>query len=122
MKTRTWIFLFVLLLLLCGGLSVYLFHSGSAVGVDARFAEISSHGEVIATVALHLDRELTVKNGDSYNVVSVKDGKIAVTEASCPDHYCMHRGFCNSGPEIVCLPNRLVIRFLGEQTVDAMVG
>ena len=51
-----------------------------------------------------------------------KDGKIAVTEASCPDHYCMKRGFCNSGTEIVCLPNRLVIQFLDAQEIDAAVG
>ena len=49
-------------------------------------------------------------------------GKIAVTEATCPDHYCMKRGFCASGMDIVCLPNKLVIHFIGEQTVDAAAG
>ena len=47
---------------------------------------------------------------------------IAVTAATCPDHYCMHRGFCDRGTQIVCLPNRLVIRFLGEQNIDAVAG
>ena len=54
--------------------------------------------------------------------VIVENGKIAVTEASCPDHYCMNRGFCASGTDIVCLPNKLVIHFLGTQTVDAAAG
>ena len=49
-------------------------------------------------------------------------GAIYATEATCPDHCCMKRGFCASGTDIVCLPNRLVIHFLGAQTVDAAVG
>ena len=56
------------------------------------------------------------------NVITVKGGKIAVTEASCPDHYCMHRGFCDSGLQIVCLPNKLEIRFTGKQDIDGVVG
>ena len=57
-----------------------------------------------------------------YADLAVKDGKIAVTQASCPDHHCMARGFCNSGAQIVCLPNRLVIEFLGDQEIDAAIG
>ena len=119
MKTKTWILLFALLLIACLGLSMPLLMPGEA----ATHAQITSWGQVIKTVDLHIDQEFTVETpeGDR-NTVTVRNGKIAVTEASCPDHYCMNRGFCNSGTEIVCLPNRLVIHFLGEQTIDAIVG
>ena len=119
MKTKAWIVLFAVLLAVCAFFS-YPLLSGS--GEAAASAQITSNGELVATVVLSQDREFTVKNGDSYNVITVKDGKIAVTEATCPDHYCMKRGFCNSGTEIVCLPNRLVISFLGPQEVDAISG
>jgi hypothetical protein len=56
------------------------------------------------------------------NTISVKDGKIAVTQADCPDHYCMDRGFCDGGAQIVCLPNRLVIKFVAPQEIDGVVG
>ena len=56
------------------------------------------------------------------NTVTVRDGKVAVTQADCPDHYCMDRGWCDSGTPIVCLPNRLVLKFVGKQTVDGAVG
>ena len=118
MKTRTWILLFAVLLLICGGLSFYMLLPKEAAG----FAEIRSQGEVVKTVSLHLDQQFTVETTDGFNTVTVQDGKIAVTEASCPDRYCMHRGFCDSGTEIVCLPNRLVIKFLGQQDVDMAVG
>ena len=83
----------------------------------------TKHIQVIKTVDLRIDQEFTVENGNhGYNAITVRDGKIGVSEATCPDHYCMKRGYCNSGTEIVCLPNRLVIRFLGEQEIDAIVG
>ena len=119
MKTKTWILLFILLLTACLALSIPLLIPGEA----ASHAEITSQGKVLKTVDLHIDQEFTVETPEGgRNVVTVKDGKIAVTEANCPDHYCMNRGYCNSGTQIVCLPNRLVIRFLGEQTIDAVVG
>ena len=119
MKTRNWIILIAAILAVCLGLSVFLMLPGEA----ADHAEIWSHGERLNTVSLHVDQEFTVTTPDGgSNTVTVQDGKIAVTEANCPDHYCMHRGFCNSGAQIVCLPNRLVIIFVEETEIDMVVG
>ena len=119
MKTRSWIVIFSVILAVCLGASFYFFSPGEA----STHAEIARQGQVVKTVDLRIDQEFTVdsENG-GYNTVTVKDGKIAVTQASCPDHYCMKRGFCNSGTEIVCLPNRMTIRFLGVQEIDAVIG
>ena len=117
MKTKYWILALFLLLALCLGLTVL-----TMGGEAASRARITSNGEVIRTVDLSFDQAFTVETEEGYNVVTVKDGKIAVTEASCPDHHCMARGFCNSGTQIVCLPNRLVIEFLGEAEIDGIVG
>lgn len=115
MKTKTWIIFIAALLALCLAASIYILLPREA----AAFAEISSDGLVVKTVRLSEDQEFTVKteNGGE-NTVTVRAGKIAVTAANCPDGYCMARGFCDSGTQIVCLPNKLIIRFLGEQTVD----
>ncbi|HIT33390.1 MAG TPA: NusG domain II-containing protein [Candidatus Faecousia intestinigallinarum] len=117
MKTRTWIFLLALLLAVCAALSLPLFSQQAA-----ERAEIWSDGVLLATWDLAVDQEMTVKSPYGENVVTVSHGKIAVTQATCPDHYCMARGFCAGGAEIVCLPNRLVIRFLGESDVDVAIG
>ena len=114
MKTKHWILLFGVLAALCLALSLPLLNQD-----QARFAKITSKGREVKTVDLQIDQEFTV---DGKNTVTVKDGKIAVTWADCPDHYCMKRGFCSGGTDIVCLPNRLVIEFLGEQEVDAAIG
>ena len=117
MKTKYYIAILALTVLLCLGLTLL-----TMGGEEASRAKITSDGQLIRVVDLAVDQEFTVETGDGYNIVTVKDGKIAVTEASCPDHYCMKRGFCTGGTDIVCLPNRLVITFLGEQEVDAAIG
>ena len=119
MKSKFWILLFAVLLLLCIGISIPIF-----MGNESAFsAQIISDGQIVKTVLLSQEQEFTVTSpqGGS-NTVTVRDGKIAVTQADCPDHYCMLRGFCGGGTEIVCLPNKLIIRFLGEQEIDAIVG
>ena len=121
MKTKYWIAGLCLLLVLCIGLSIPLLLPSEA----AVYAEISTEGTVNRIVDLRINQEFTVHSDAGSNTVTVTDGKIAVTAATCPDHYCMERGYCNSGTPIVCLPNRLVIRFTGEgpaDGIDAVVG
>lgn len=117
MKNKTWILLIGILLLACVGLSAVLLSGGRA-----GYAEIWSEGKLLYTLDLNVDTEITVQTEAGSNTITVKDGKIAVTAATCPDHYCMHRGFCSGGLQIVCLPNRLEIRFTDTQGVDGVVG
>ena len=119
MKSKVWIILLAVILVLSAVLSVVLLAPGEA----AAQAEIYSDGKLIKTVNLFEFQEFTVTTPDGgVNTVTVQGGKIAVTQANCPDSYCMARGYCNAGAQIVCLPNRLVIRFAGQQEIDAAVG
>ena len=118
MKTKYWIILFSALLAFCLGLGIFLMLPGE----DATHARIISGGKVLHTVDLRLDQEFEISNGSGRNIVTVSGGKIGVTEANCPDHYCMARGMCAGGTQIVCLPNGLVIEFLGQQPIDAIIG
>ena len=118
MKSKYYIVIFAAVLALCIVLSVLLLvPRGGASQV-----EIWSDGVLIDTWPLAVNQSITVGYGDGYNVVTVKGGKVAVTEADCPDQYCMQRGFCDGGAQIVCLPHRLVLKFVGEQEVDFVVG
>ena len=118
MKTKTWILWISLALLLCVGLSVWLL----LPGLPAEAVQVISEGKVLYTLPLNTDTQVTVTTALGSNVVAVKDGKVAVIEADCPDHYCMDRGWCNSGAQIVCLPNRLVLAFTGAQSIDGVSG
>ena len=118
MKNGIWIILIAAILVACLALSIFLLRPSG----PAAYAEIWSEGKLLHTLPLAVDRQITVETQLGTNVITVKGGKIAVTEASCPDHYCMQRGFCSSGAQIVCLPNRLVIEFLGETEIDGISG
>lgn len=118
MKTKTWALLLGLALAVCVGLSIWLLQPGQT----ADRIEIWSEGELKYTLSLHMDQTITITTATGINTVTIQNGAVAVTEANCPDHYCMQRGYCDGGADIVCLPNRLVIRFLGPQKIDGVVG
>ena len=118
MKTKTWIMIIAGALAVCLGLSIWVLWPGE----PAARAEIWVDGGLYRTVELGTDQEFTVVSENGSNTVTVKDGKIAVTAADCPDHYCMERGFCDSGAQIVCLPNKVIIKFVGEQEIDGAAG
>ena len=117
MKNKHWILIFGAVLALC--LVLVLLPAQDTPSDLARI----KYGDKTTTVDLRIDQEMVFESADgSYNAVTVKDGKIAVTEANCPDQYCVRQGFCNSGEQIVCLPHKLVISFIGESEIDGFVG
>ena len=118
MKNRIWIIAIAVILAVCLALSIWLLRPSE----PAAYAQVWSEGKLLHTLPLAIDQQLTVATDKGTNVITVKDGRIAVTQADCPDGYCMDRGFCSGGLQIVCLPNELEIRFLGEQDVDGVVG
>ena len=117
MKTKTWVILLSALLMVCLGLSLWLLRPQ-----QAGYAQVWSDGKLIHTLDLQVDRVVEVNNDSGSNRIEVRDGKIAVTEADCPDHHCINRGFCSGGVQIVCLPNKLVIKFVGSTEVDGVAG
>lgn len=70
-----------------------------------------------------LDRDGEFQVSGSYeNLVVVKDGRVAVTESTCPGGDCVHSGWISApGRSIVCLPNRVEVRLTGGDGVDAVV-
>ena len=54
----------------------------------------------------------------------VKNGKIRLTEASCPDKICEKTGYIgSSGQSIICVPNKITVSVAGsDESVDVTVG
>ena len=117
MKTKSWAILLSVLLAVSLGLSLWLLRPQQAA-----YAQVWSDGKLIHTLDLNVDRVVEVKTDSGSNRIEIRDGQIAVTDADCPDHYCMDRGFCSGGVQIVCLPNKLVIRFVGATEIDGVAG
>ena len=78
---------------------------------------ILSDGEVIETIDLSSspDREFVIETELRSNTIRIKDGRISVIDADCPDRTCVSMGELSSElTPIVCLPHRLIIRFIGD--------
>ena len=86
-------------------------------------AEIYQEGELLKTVALDEDTSFAVI-GKYTNVITVKNGRIAITASDCPGEDCVHSGAIrSSGRSIVCLPNGVEVRVVNAQSdVDFVVG
>ena len=103
MKKKEFLFIIGILLLaliLWGGLKFF----GSN---DYGTVKIETDGELYGIYSLSEDQVIII--GDT-NICEIKDGKIRMTEASCPDHLCIQQGAIDTrGGMIVCLPNKIVI-------------
>ncbi len=83
-------------------------------------AEVWADGALYKTLDLTEDAALRVETERGWNELEVRDGKVSVTAASCPDGDCVRCGAKNSGAPIVCLPNRVSIRFADDGGVDGV--
>ena len=117
MKTKTWIALLTVAAAVCLGLSLWLLWPKG----EAQTVKVISQGEVKYILPLNEDTRIQITTELGTNEVTVKGGKVAVTHADCPDGYCVARGWCSGGTQIVCLPNRLVLEFSGGG-IDAVSG
>ena len=102
-----WISLFTLLAVVSISVILIKFSQNNT----GKTAKIYSDNKLIRTVILNKDDEFTVENGDNYNIVRIKNGKISVVEANCKNQICVKQGETDrSLLPIVCVPNGLVIK------------
>lgn len=49
------------------------------------------------------------------NLIEIKDGRVHVEEADCPNQDCVHQGWIDAaGQQIVCLPHKLTVDIVDE--------
>lgn len=87
--------------------------------IEQPIAEIYVGGELYRTVDLQEDTEFIVQSEYGSNTVKVASGKISVIAADCPDKVCIRSGGIAGGAvPIICLPHRLEIRIVSNDTDD----
>ncbi len=87
---------------------------------------VDVNGKTAYTFALDKDRTFSVPGPCGETVIEIKDKKVRVKEAHCPNKLCEKQGWVAKGA-IVCLPNRIVISVGGKaanspRDVDAITG
>lgn len=95
-------------------------------GYDKTYAEITVNGEVYKTVSLseHSGEDIfEVKTDEGINIIKVKDNKIGIIEADCPDQVCMNPEYIEkAGQSLVCLPHKVMIEVKGISDDDVILS
>lgn len=74
-------------------------------------AEITIDGTIYGVYDLDTPQIIDTGTG---NILEIKDGRIRMTDADCPDRLCLHEAAAGrTGETIVCLPHKLSVRILG---------
>ncbi len=85
-------------------------------------AVVRSDGNIICEISLLSDSQTNIESFGYNFTLTVKNGKIAVTYAECPDKVCFHTGYISKpGQTIVCLPAKVTIELenRGKASFDA---
>ena len=76
-------------------------------GADAGTVVVTVRGAEIYRASLATDAVIVTPDGG--NTITVKDGTVTMTAASCPDGLCVAAGPAKPGKPVVCLPNGVVV-------------
>ena len=116
MTNRIWIIVFSVVALLC--LAIWLFISNASS--QSKVVGIYKDGSLVEKIDLNSvtgEREITLSGDFGDNVILVSNGRIEMKSADCPDKLCVKHGeLKSSSSPIVCLPNKVVIKF--EENTD----
>lgn len=87
-------------------------------GTSPNTVKITISGLEYASYSLYNDREVEISNGYGNNKIVINNGMVFISEADCPDKYCVkHKPISKSGESVICLPHKLVVEITGENDV-----
>ncbi len=114
-KTMRDLLLVAAILILAGG-----FYIGNLVRnkKPAVYVEVTVNGQVVAQLDLNKDTQTIIHSShNGTNTLVIEDGSAYILDASCPDKICIYQGkISRSGEMIVCLPNAMIAKIVGEET------
>ena len=118
MKKNDWILVAVILMLSGIGFFLYLNFGKKSSGL----VRIDVDGELFGAYSLKTEQEIEINDT---NHLIIKDGRVDMIEANCPDQICVkHKTISKNRETIVCLPNKVVVEIVGgeDAQMDAVAN
>lgn len=83
----------------------------------AAIVEVSLNNHVIYQLDLSKDTEIVIEGyKGGTNTLVIENGEAYITDATCPDKVCIYQGkISRPGEMIVCLPNLMIAKIVGEE-------
>lgn len=83
------------------------------------YAVVVINGVETQSLPLSTNTEITLKNGNDFNVLVIEDGKAYIKDASCPDKLCVKQHTVQyNGETLVCLPNKITVKIISDTEAD----
>ena len=89
---------------------------------EGSFAVIKIDGKETERYPLSINTEVVIETGDNgRNTLVIEDNKAFMKDANCPDKICEgHSKISYKGETIVCLPHKVVIEIVADETTDEL--
>ena len=120
LKTKTWITIILIFLLISclAWFGLTRLNSGTVAIIEAPGQTFQIN------LSTAINQEIIVNSEYGTNTIEIKDGKIRIKEADCPDKVCVRTGWTDSPAlPIVCLPHKVTVTIKKEKNdgIDAVV-
>lgn len=117
------VFLLAGIALLSGVIFAVMALTGISRGSGGKLlAEVTIDGRLYGEFPMYEDTVVDIDEPLGHNTLVISDGQACISEADCPDQYCVrHRAVSKTGETIICLPHKLVveIKAYGKVSVGA---
>lgn len=88
---------------------------GANTNVDTATVVIRDGEQNVYELPLSQNTTKSVTTDLGTNLIEIKDGRVHVEEADCPNQDCVHQGWIDAaGEQIVCLPHKLTVGIVNE--------
>ena len=115
----------IISVLLIGLVMYFMLPLLNDTGLQKTNAVIKQEGQIVKIVPL-ADNEssrFTLQGKNGPFTVETQGKSIRIVESTCPDKFCVKRGWISSpGESIICVPYEVIIYFDTESPVDAITG
>ena len=119
-------FVIIAVLMILSFLPEILLGASVGKGFNNTYAEITVAGRLYKTIPLsaHKGEEtIELKTDLGTNIIKIKDNKIGIIEADCPDKVCMNPEHIEKpGQSLVCLPHKVMIEIKGRADDDVILS
>ena len=89
---------------------------------SAYYVQVDVNNRAEALLPMNVDGEFTFSNiySKGENVLHIKDGKVSMHSANCPDQVCVYQGELEPPTivPIVCMPNVVYVSILERSEID----
>ncbi len=103
----------VISLLVVAGIVFLIFNINNKSG---KTVVITENGSTYGTYSLSENNIIDIKTNLGHNKVVIKDGKVHMEEADCPDKYCVDKGnISKTNESLICLPHKLVVEITDDE-------